>query len=283
MKISDKVNRQFTGMNGQQLRSAIRGGEKVFGTAILSTSPLWVTATASLSLDFVLIDTEHTPIDREILSWMCLAYKLAGMVPVVRIPSPDPYEATMAIDGGAEGILAPYIETAEQVKAIAGAVKYRPLKGEKLERFLMGDAPLEPSLLTYLQEVNRNNLFFINLESIPAIGNLDRILSVKDLDGVLIGPHDLTCSLGIPEQYTHPKFLQAAGNIITSARAHGVGAGVHMFYPSGFEQEIKWAETGANIILHNSDIGSFKNTIHSGIGHIREKLSSSLTLKDNRI
>jgi 4-hydroxy-2-oxoheptanedioate aldolase len=70
----------------------------------------------STGLDFVFIDTEHIPIDRVTLSWMCQAYRLADLAPMVRIPEPDAYQACMALDGGASGIVAPYVETAEQAR-----------------------------------------------------------------------------------------------------------------------------------------------------------------------
>lgn len=115
------------------LPELLRQQDTVYGTCITSTSPKWVPAIAACGLDFVFIDTEHIPIDRATLSWMCNSYKLAGLPPLVRIPEPDPYQATMVIDGGACGVVAPYMETVEQVKALRGAVKLRPYKGQRLQ------------------------------------------------------------------------------------------------------------------------------------------------------
>ena len=92
----------------------------------------------NLDLDMVFIDTEHTPHDRNTTSWLCQVYSAHNLAPVVRIPSPDPYLAQMVLDGGAAGIIAPYVETVEQVRALGGAVKYGPLKGDKLKAFLDG-------------------------------------------------------------------------------------------------------------------------------------------------
>lgn len=64
---------------------------------------------------------------------MCNAYRALGIAPIVRIPSPDPYYASMVMDGGANDIIAPYVETVEQVKALSGAVKLRPIKGMRLQ------------------------------------------------------------------------------------------------------------------------------------------------------
>src|SRR5258707_5272328 len=118
-------------MTPTQLRAALRAGRPVYGTLIVSDSPRWPASVAQIGLDFVFIDTEHIAIDRHPLSWMCHTYAALGLPPIVRIPSPDPYEATKILDGGAVGIVAPYVEAADQVRALRGAVKLRPLKGAK--------------------------------------------------------------------------------------------------------------------------------------------------------
>jgi 2-keto-3-deoxy-L-rhamnonate aldolase RhmA len=267
-------------MNGKELRSALRNGEKVYGSLIVSTSPKWLDIIGQLNLDFVFIDTEHVAIGRELLSWMCHAYRGKSLAPIVRIPAPDPYQACMVLDGGAQGIIAPYVESAEQVRQLAGAVKTRPLKGRKLDDFLSGKKELEPELASYIEKHNHNHVLIVNIESRPAIEQLDDILAVPGLDAVLIGPHDLTCNLGIPEQYEHPEFLEAVETIITKARNAGVGAGIHVFYNYGIGQEIQWGQMGANLIVHSGDINRFTQSMQSDILTLRaafgeEKVSAS--------
>src|SRR5436190_6773560 len=149
-------------MTGKQAGAALRSGAPVYSTLIVSTSPVWLNHAKSTGLDFVFIDTEHIPIDRTTLSWMCQAYCGADLAPMVRIPEPDPYQACMALDGGASGVLAPYVETPEQARALVGAVKFRPLKGRRLHRFLTGEEPLEPELLDYLRQRNAENFLMLN-------------------------------------------------------------------------------------------------------------------------
>jgi 4-hydroxy-2-oxoheptanedioate aldolase len=187
-------------MNSNQLRQHLRAGETVFGTLIVSPSPRWPDAVRSCGLDFVFIDTEHIALDRAQLSWMCQTYAALGMPPIVRISSPDPYAATMALDGGAAGVVAPYVEAPEQVQALRGAVKLQPIKGRKLEQML-GGAPVEAELDAYIRDGAENRLLIVNIESGPAIEALDKILAVPGLDAVLIGPHGLSCNLGVLERY----------------------------------------------------------------------------------
>ncbi len=256
-------------MTGKELKLALSGEQKVYGTLIVSTSPKWLHVIDQLNLDFVFIDTEHIAIGRELLSWMCHAYMGKGLPPVVRIPAPDPYQACMVLDGGATGIIAPYVESASQVWQLAGAVKTRPIKGRKLEDLLSGKQDLEPALASYIEKHNENHVLIVNIESKPAIEQLDEILDVPGLDAVLIGPHDLSCNLGIPEQYEHPDFLKAVETIITKARKAGVGAGIHVFYNDGIEQEIEWGRMGANLILHSGDINRFTHSMQRDIQTLR--------------
>src|SRR6187402_1255357 len=118
---------------------------------------------------------------------MCQTYAALGLPPIVRIPSPDPYMATMVLDGGAAGIIAPYVESVEQVQALRGAVKLRPIKGQKLQHMLTGGS-VEPALESYVAEGARHRILIINIESVPAMQALDDILAVPGLDAVLIGP-----------------------------------------------------------------------------------------------
>ena len=259
-------------MNGQTLAQSLRTGRRVYGTLLVSPSPFWPKVVASLGLDFVFIDTEHIPLDRGQVAWMCQTYAALNLAPIVRIPAPDPYQASMVLDGGAAGVIAPYVETADQVRALVGAVKHKPLKGKRLQDLLNQAQAMEGDLMDYLGLHNTGHVLVINVESVPAMENLADIVAVPGLDAVLIGPHDLSCSLGVPEQYDHPKFQEAVATILQTARQHGVGAGIHMIYPTGFEQEIVWAQQGANLILHSADLIAVKETLSKEIIKIKESL-----------
>lgn len=154
-------------MNGKELKAALHAGQRVYGTMIVSTSPHWPQAVKSTGADFVFIDTEHIAIDRTTLAWMCQTYRALGLAPIVRIPSPDPYAATVALDNGANGVLAPYIETVEQVQRLRGAVKLRPLKGQVLEEVLSGERELDEEMQAYVNNRCAENLLFINIEALP--------------------------------------------------------------------------------------------------------------------
>lgn len=261
-------------MTSKQLRTALKSGQHVFGTLIASDSPDWPEHVARMGLDFVFLDTEHIAIERKALSWMCRAYSALGLPPIVRIPSPDPHLALLALDGGAAGVMAPYVETEEQVKALVGAVKLRPLKGGRLDEALRNRAALEPAVSAYLDARNADRILTINIESRPALENLDALLAVDGLDAVLVGPHDLSVSLGCPERYDAPEFDVAVRQVLRQARRHGVGAGV--FSMLGTRRIIEWSEEGLNFVVHSSDYAAMRDAISTDVRVMRENMTRNM-------
>jgi 2-keto-3-deoxy-L-rhamnonate aldolase RhmA len=261
-------------MTGRQIRAALRAGQYVYSTAVVAVCSLWPRLLQQAAIDFAFVDSEHTPLGRETLAWLCRAYASVQVPTVVRIPSPDPHEAAQVLDGGADGFIAPYIETAEQVRQLTAVARYRPLKGARASDAVADPESLEPQLRSYLQQRNADTIFIVNIESVPAIENLEQILAVGSVDAVLIGPHDLTCSLGIPEQYDHPRFDQAVRHIFQVARGRHVGAGIHFW--TSVAQEIDWARTaGANLIMHASDASLFGQALQRDLNEIRAALPSN--------
>ena len=257
-------------MNPINLKKNLHSGEIVFGTLIVSPSPFWPKALKNLNLDFVFIDTEHIAIDNNQLSWMCRMYSEMEITPIVRITSPNQYDATMVLDFGAQGVIAPYIENVEEVVNLRGATKLRPLKGKKLFHILNGEK-IESSMIGYLDNFNKNHTLVINIESKPAVDNLDKILDVPDIDAVLIGSHDLSCSLGIPEQYENKLFMKTAETIFKKARDKNIGAGIHSW--CDVDHHIKLINMGANMLIHKADIILFENHLKDELDYIKQKLN----------
>jgi 4-hydroxy-2-oxoheptanedioate aldolase len=250
------------------LLKKIKAGSVVYGTCIASTSPTWPAIALRAGLDFVFLDTEHIPLERMEIARMCQTFRAMGIAPIVRIPSPDPYRACQMMDAGAEGVVAPYLENVGQIKELVGALKYRPLKGELLDRALDAPDQLDPALHQYLDKWNEGNVCIANIESVPALNRLDELLSVPGLDAVFIGPHDLSISLGLPEQYDHPVFEEAVKKIIRITRAHGLAVGIH--FSESPERQIRWMKEGVNLIIHSSDLAMFSQRLQHDMNAIKQ-------------
>jgi len=252
-------------VTGQQIRAALHGGKRVYGTCVTNPS-LWAIQRYT-EIDFAFIDNEHVPLGRESTMVLCQACKTRGIAPVVRIPVAEPILAVTALDAGAEGIVCPYMEDADLLREMVGAVKYRPLKGRKLAEFLRTGGGVDRTTLDYLEHRNRHNVLIINVESVPAVERLDSLLAVDGLDAVLIGPHDLSVSLNMPEQYEAPELIATAEKIITQALAAGLGAGIH--YWESLDRELHYIRIGANLIVHSTDVTESARAINGALSHLR--------------
>ncbi|MEZ4902548.1 MAG: aldolase/citrate lyase family protein [Spirosomataceae bacterium] len=255
----------------------LNNGQNVYGTCFTSTAPMWPMAVKRVGLDFVFIDTEHIPIDRAALATLCQIFRSLEITPIVRIASPDPFLACQVIDGGALGVVAPYLESATQIQELVGATKYRPLKGEKLMNYRSGVEEMTPLLKQYIATHNAANICIANIESVPAIDRLDDLLSVEGLDAVFIGPHDLSVSLGLPEQYDHPDFEEAVRTIIHRTRAKGLSIGIHFSLEP--ERQVKWMKEGINIVVHSFDVALFSQRLQHDIHLIKQAVGDVLDNK----
>lgn len=246
----------------------LKEGKRVYGTCFTSTAPSWPLSLQKAGLDFVFIDNEHIAMNRADLAKLCQVIRSYVISPIVRIPSPDHYLVSQAVDAGAVGVVAPYLESAQQIRELVGAVKYKPLKGELLARVLKGETELNGKTQAYVERVNTGQMAIANIESVPALNKLDELLSVKGLDAVFIGPHDLSVSLGHPEEYEHPEFEAAVRKIIQTSRAKGLAVGIHFSLEP--ERQIRWVKEGANMIIHSFDIALFTQRLIADMKIIKE-------------
>jgi 4-hydroxy-2-oxoheptanedioate aldolase len=249
------------------LLKKIKAGKVVFGTCIASTAPTWPAIALRAGLDFVFLDTEHIPLERMEIARMCQAYRAMGIAPIVRIPSPDPFRACQMMDAGAEGVVAPYLENTSQMKDLIGALKFRPLKGELLNEVLDNPGKMASSLRQYLDKWNEGNVCIANIESVVALDRLEELLAIEGLDAVFIGPHDLSISLGLPEQYDHPVFEEAVKKIIRVSKNNGLAVGIH--FSESPERQIRWMKEGVNFIIHSSDLAMFSQRLQLDMNIIR--------------
>lgn len=242
-------------MTGETIRESLHNGKRIYGTHITGLSNAVTTRIlGNAPLDFVFLCTEHMPLDRSETSVLSQHFGAMGISPIVRISSPDPFLAAMALDAGAEGIVAPYVETVEQVQALVGAVHYRPIKGRKLQDLLSNNEVVTPATQAFLRRFNRHNYLIIGIESVEAYNNLDALIAVEGVDGVFMGPHDLSVSLDVAEEWENPQLLRLIEDTIQRCRLAGIGVGVHLSPIFSQEQTERFVSLGMNWLLDGADV-----------------------------
>ena len=238
-------------MNGAELKATLQEGGRVYGTMIThGRNPRWVEALGGIGLDYVVIDTEHGPRSRAEMADYLAAFSNSPVVPIVRIPIPTSHYVTMALDAGAQGILAPYCESVEEVKEVIGAAKWRPLKGEAVLRLMDTGEHVSDASRAYLENRNRNTVAIIGIESVQAVNNLEEILKVPGIDGIFVGPNDMSISIGFPDQYDRPEYQEIVKKVIDTSEAHGIPTLVHH---QTADLSAHWVQQGARFVLHTTD------------------------------
>ncbi|HEX7928591.1 MAG TPA: aldolase/citrate lyase family protein, partial [bacterium] len=149
-------------MNGFEFKQGLKAGKRMYGTMFVQTRVgQQDEAVKKLGLDFLIVDNEHSPFSRAETADWAKFLATSGVMPIVRVPIPASHYITMALDAGAQGILAPYIERVEQVQECVAAAKWLPLKGDAVMAVVQqGRFPSEDTK-KHLEERNKNNVLVI--------------------------------------------------------------------------------------------------------------------------
>lgn len=196
------------------LRARLAEKRPLLGVFVNYPAPALVEMAGYAGYDFVFIDAEHGPQDVETCEHMVRAAETAGIVPIIRLPYPEPALINRYLDTGAMGVLVPHVSSAEIARAVVDAARYHPLGRRGAgARTRAADFGFTRSGAEYAAWANAEILVLGILEDAGLEGSLPELLAVDGLDGFVIGPSDLSQSLGLPGQTRHPKVLEAVAAI----------------------------------------------------------------------
>ena len=255
-------------MKPAELKSALKAGRPVFGFMTSSAASMrWGRMFAGSTLDYVIIDSEHASRDRQLIADMVQLLQSLDITAIVRTPSTDPIYVAMALDAGADGVLVPYCETVDEVSHCCAKLRTHPMKGEYYERFVeTGEFPSEKTK-AYIENRHRDHIFIMGIESKPAADRVGELIDCADIDGVFIGPNDMSTSLGIPDEVENPLYLETLKKIIAEADKRGIPTMVHQQTVPASTTAI---DLGARFILHSSDSGILLRGIQTEFAQLRE-------------
>ena len=224
---------------------------------------------SAAGFDWIVIDLEHSVIDIGKLHSLILAIESSGSVPLARLTSNDSSLAKRVMDAGAYGLIIPMVNSAEDARLAVTSIKYPPYG-----RRSVGIARAHgygPGFDDYVRIANDESLLIIQVEHIESVCNIDEILSVEGIDGLLIGPYDLSGSLGVPGELNHPKVEEAKRTVLEGAKERGIAAGIHVVYPS-IDEFKKCLEEGYRFIAFGSDILFLGESCRASVKDIRNLL-----------
>lgn len=176
---------------------------------------------AAAGFDCVFVDLEHSATSIETTSTICMGCPGLGITPLVRVPGHEHHHATRALDNGAQGVVVPHVDTAEDARRIADYCRFPPLGHRSMGGGLqqIGFVPMPVGDAARL--VNEETLVVAMLESPRGIENCDAIAAVPGIDALLIGTNDLCFELGIPGRFDDPRVVDAYAKLVAACRKHG--------------------------------------------------------------
>lgn len=249
-----------------QLKAQLNSEETLYG--LWNTIPDTYVAeiVAGAGYDWVVIDAEHAPFDqRSLLLQMQAMAAYPDTQVVVRPPSADPVYLKKILDFGVQTLVIPMIETVEQAEEMVQAIHYPP-HGKRGVAPALARASRWGQVADYVHEADDEMCLILQIESRPGIENLEAISQVIGVDGLFIGPADLTASYGYIGDTDHPEIEQIIQEALATIRKSGKAAGILAFN----EEEVQtYAEQGANFIGIGVDLVMLAKQVRGAIGKYR--------------
>lgn len=251
------------------LKERIHSGQTTIGSWITLAHPAIAEIMARAGFDWLVVDLEHSVITIREAEELVRIIELCGVTPLVRVSANEPVQIKRVMDAGAHGVVVPMVNGREDARRAVASVRYPPqgARGVGLARAQGYGTRFEE----YRAWLERESFVIVQVEHGCAVENLSSILEVDGVDGFLVGPYDLSGSLGVPGQFEHPSMLQALnriGEVVAQART---AAGYHVVEPC-HELVVEKAKQGYRFIAYSLDTLLLGEACRQGLQRIRHGL-----------
>ena len=252
-------------MTGNLLKAKLSNGEAVIGPFVNVNSGALIEIAAYAGFDFVILDTEHGPLDIGACEDLCRVALGAGITPIVRVRENDPPQILRALDIGAGGVQVPQICKKSDAAAVVQAAKYSP-------QGMRGVSPYTRAARYFadggaiFERLNATSMLLVHIEGVEGLENLEEIISVAGLDVIFLGPYDLSQSLGIPGQVNDPRVvdrMREAADLINNA---GLTVGTFADTP---EAAKRWIDAGVRYVSLSVDTGIYLRGCRQMVDEVR--------------
>jgi 2-dehydro-3-deoxyglucarate aldolase/4-hydroxy-2-oxoheptanedioate aldolase len=226
-------------------------------------------AAAAAGAEFLIFDMEHTGWSVETVRNLIATSGGSGVVPMVRIPATQYHLIARPLDVGAMGIMVPNVESEELARTIVRSAKYPPLGGRGAGFGLAHDDYRASDPLATMRSANDELLLIAQIESVRGVESVERIAAVEGIDVLWVGHFDLTNSMGIPTQFSHPEYLRAVERVIAACRSSGKAAGI---MTADVETAKQALAQGFRILAYWGDVWLYQHALRTGLDGIRSGL-----------
>jgi 4-hydroxy-2-oxoheptanedioate aldolase len=235
-----------------RFKRALLAGDKQIGLWLSLMNGYTAEICAGAGFDWFLIDAEHSPNTLENILHQLQAIAPYGAAPVVRPPNRDPDMLKLLLDMGVQNFLMPMVESAEAAQALVRAVRYPP-HGHRGVGHILGRASRWGRVGDYLKRADDEICLLVQIESRKGLDNLEAIAAVEGVDGLFVGPADLSASLGHIGDMAHPEAAAAIdgafGRIIAAGKPAGTITGGGAATKRLFQRGVTYVAAGADVLL----------------------------------
>lgn len=238
-------------MKFSKLKQKFAENRLTIGSWITLAHPAIAEIMSKAGFDWLVVDLEHSVITIREAEELIRIIDLCGVVPLVRLSANDPVQIKRVMDAGAHGVIVPMVNSATEAEQAISAVRYPPQgrRGVGLARAQGYGNNFEQ----YLNWVNEEAVVIVQIEHIDAVNNLEAILSIDGVDGFIVGPYDLSGSLGVPGQFEHPLMEEAMERIVSVGLASDKTPGIHVVEPNTEELKLR-LDQGYRFVAYSLDI-----------------------------
>jgi 2-dehydro-3-deoxyglucarate aldolase len=252
------------------IKKKLKDGKVTIGSWITLGHPGIAEIMALAGYDWIVVDLEHSVIPIDTAGDLIRIIDLCGSAPLVRLTSNHPDQIKRVMDAGAHGIVVPMVNSADDAARAVAAVRYAPegVRGVGLARA----QGYGVSFKDYFEWQQKESVVIVQIEHRDALAHLDAILTVPGVDGFIIGPYDLSCSMGIPGQFDHPDLVAALEQILAAGQRLGVPSGLHIVEPD----DLRLAQSiqqGYRFIAYSVDIRLLDVGVRKGIQKFKDQIA----------
>ncbi len=235
-----------------ELKEKMEAGKKPVGTFLELGSTSVVECLALSGFDYIIIDTEHGPFETEsVMEFVCAA-KRRNMTPLVRVKDFSRAAVLKNLDVGAMGLIIPNIRSLDDVRQVVEYGKYFPLgkRGVAYGRGCGYGMEKEQTMAEYFEECNRETMLIPQCETAECLEQIEEVVKIPGVDGIFVGPYDLSTALGKPGQFQDPEMIEAVERIRKACAAAGKPC---FIYADSTEKGKKYLSEGFDTITLSMD------------------------------
>ena len=249
-----------------KLKEKMARGEKALGTFVWMGGAPTVEALSYTGLDFLIVDNEHGPFEIEDTIEMFRAAGLSEVTPCVRITEITRSHVLKPLDIGAEAIIVPDVRSVDEVRALVRYAKYAPM-GERGIAFARkagyGYADVAAAgMQEYFETCNRETMLFPQCETKECADNIEEIVALEGVDGIFIGPYDLSASLGAAGDFESPVFRETFDHVCKAVKEAGKYL---MIFTFDKEEAQRYFANGADAVVYSSDVNIMVDAFRSDV------------------